>query len=423
MSQQGPILVVSTARRPSFATTLDIGRLFPVVETEWADAMRAVEQVQPAAVLAATSDTDAAGLAQLAARVAARQPYLPLISIDPRVAHPDNVIPFFQNQIPQPQVSPTQPMQTQGGSDRLTARLRAALRVRSLHATVMRRLEPATPMGLSHIDPARDATVLLIGRGGAYPTLSVALGERTGVVGALSIEAAAKHLNVRDIDGIVLGEGFSPRVIDAFLTVLTEDARFRNLPIVLTGGDLAPTYDLPNLEVVSAATAQVVATVLPLIRQHAFEAHLSRTLKAIDADGLIDARTGLLTPEAFERDFASAIYQTQQRGGGLSVARFAFDPEHPRAQFDGARIISRLMRQMDFGAAQEDGSVVVVFAEADLKTAHTIARRLSSVMRHTSHGHRDARSEPAVTAATLMPNDSAKSLRSRLQAEAHRAAS
>jgi GGDEF domain-containing protein len=411
MSQQGPILVVSTARRPSFAATLDLARLFPVVETEWADAVRAVEQVQPAAVLAATSDTDAAGLAELAARVAARQPYLPLISVDPRVPHPDNVIPFFQT------------LQTQGGSDRLVARLRAALRVRSLHATVMRRLVPATPMVLSHIDTARDATVLLIGRGGAYPTLSVALGERTGVVGALSIEAAAKHLNVRDIDGIVLGEGFSPRVIDAFLTVLTEDARFRNLPVVVTAGDLAPSYDLPNLEVVSDDAARAVATALPLIRQHVFEAHLSRTLKAIDADGLIDARTGLLTRDAFERDFASAIYQTQQRGGGLSVARFAFDPEHPRAQFDGARIISRLMRQMDFGAAQEDGSVVVVFAETDLKTAHTIARRLSSVMRHTSHGQRDARAEPVVTVATLLPNDSAKSLRSRLQEEAHRAAS
>jgi len=414
MSQQGPILVVSTARRPSFAAALDLAKLFPVVETEWADAVRAVEQVQPAAVLAATSDTGAAGLAELAARVAARQPYLPLIAVDPQVPYPDNVIPFFQ----------TQTLQAQGGgSDRLVARLRAALRVRSLHATVMRRLVPATSMSLSHIDPARDATVLLIGRGGAYPTLSVALGERTGVVGALSIEAAAKHLNIRDIDGIVLGEGFSPRVIDAFLTVLTEDARFRNLPVVLTAVDLAPAYDLPNLEIVSEDTAQAVATALPLIRQHAFEAHLSRTLKAIDADGLIDARTGLLTREAFERDFASAIYQTQQRGGGLSVARFAFDPEHPRAQFDGARIISRLMRQMDFGAAHEDGSVVVVFAETDLKTAHTIARRLSSVMRHTSHGQRDARSEPAVSVATLLPNDSAKSLRSRLQEEAHRAAS
>jgi hypothetical protein len=414
MSQQGPILVVSTAKRPSFAATLDVARLFPVVETGWADAARAVQQVQPAAVLAETSGTDAAGLAELAVRVAARQPYLPLISVDPQIPVPDNVIPFFQSQVPHAQ---------RGGSDRLAARLRAALRVRSLHATVMRRLVPAAPMALSHIDPARDATVLLIGRGGAYPALSVALGERTGVVGALSIEAAAKHLNARDIDGIVLGEGFSLRVVDAFLTVLTEDARFRNLPVVVTAGDLAPAYDLPNLEIISRDAARVAAIALPLIRQHAFEAHLSRTLKAIDADGLIDARTGLLTPEAFERDFASAIYQTQQRGGGLSVARFAFDPDHPRAQFDGARIISRLMRQMDFGAAQEDGSVVVVFAEADLKSAHAIARRLSSVMRHTSHGQRDARSEPTVTVATLLPNDSAKSLRSRLQDEAQRAAS
>jgi GGDEF domain-containing protein len=378
-----------------------------VVETEWADAVRAVEQVQPAAILAATDDADAAGLARLAARAAARQPYLPLITVDPHTPNPDNVIPFFQ---------------TQGNSDRLVARLRAALRVRSLHATVMRRLVPSTPMALSHIDPARDATVLLIGRGGAYPALSVALGERTGVVGALSIEAAAKHLNVRDIDGIVLGEGFSPRVTDAFLTVLTEDARFRSLPVIVTAGDLAPAYDLPNLEIVSEDAAKVVATALPLVRQHAFEALLSRTLKAIDADGLIDARTGLLTREAFERDFASAIYQTQQRGGGLSVARFAFDPEHPRAQFDGARIISRLMRQMDFGAAHDDGSVIVVLAEADLKTAHSVARRLSSVMRHTSHG-RDAGSDPVVTVATLMPNDSSKSLRSRLHEEAQRAAS
>ena len=40
-------------------------------------------------------------------------------------------------------------------------------------------------------------------------------------------------------------------MIDAFLTVLTEDARFRNLPVVVTAVDLAPGYDLPNLEIVS----------------------------------------------------------------------------------------------------------------------------------------------------------------------------
>jgi len=408
MSQQGPILVVSTARRPSFATALDVAKLFPIVEAQWADAARAVEQVQPAAVLAAMSDVSEPDLTALATRIAARQPYLPLIAVDPQITLPGNAIPFFQ---------------TDGNADRLIARLRAALRVRTLHATVMRRLVPATRIALSDIDTIRDATVLLVGRGGAYPTLSVSLGEQVGVVGALSIEAAAKHLNVRDIDGIVLAEGFSPRVVDAFLTVLAEDARFRHLPVVVTSGDLMPAYELPNLEILSGEPAQMVATALPLIRQHAFEAHLSRTLRSIDAEGLIDARTGLLTSAAFERDFASAVYQTLERGGGLSVARFTFDSAHPRAQFDGARIISRLMRQMDFGAVFEDGSVLVAFAETDLKTAHTIARRLSSVMRQTSHGKRDARAEPTVTLATLEPRDSAKSLLARLDEEAHRAAS
>ncbi|MGY3615316.1 GGDEF domain-containing protein [Bradyrhizobium sp. USDA 10063] len=408
MPQQGPILIASTTGRPAFARALDEARLFPVVETTWVDAARAVAQVQPAAVIASASTADEAGLAELAAVVAPRQPYLPLIAVDPEAALPDNAIPFFH--------AKTHP-------NRLLARLNAVLRIRSLHSTVMRRLVPPSPILLSDIDTSRDATVLLIGRGGAYPALSVVLGERCGVVGALSIEAAAKHLNSRDVDGIVLGEGFTLRVIDAFLTVLAEDARFRNLPVVVTPDGLAPNYELPHLELVAGEPANVAAIALPLVRQHAFEMHLSRTLRAIDAEGLIDARTGLLTRSAFERDFATAVYQTIEHGGALSVARFAFDPAHPRAQFDGARIISRLMRQMDFGTAQEDGSVIVVFAGADLRNAHAIARRLSSVMRHTSHGKRDMRTEPSVSVATLLPNDTATSLIVRLHDEAHRAAS
>jgi hypothetical protein len=409
MSQQGPVIVVSAAGRPPFATALDDAKVFPVIDASWADASRAVEQLQPAAVLVAMSGNIEPRFAVLAKQIAAKQPYLPLIAIDPQPLLPENAIPFSQ---------------TSNNFDRLIARLRPALRVRTLHTTVMRRLDdaPETSLALS-TDPVRDATVLLIGRGAAYPSLSVSLGERMGVVGALSIEAAANHLNTRDVDGIVLGEGFSARVVDAFLTVLAEDARFRNLPVILTSDELAPTYDLPNLEIILGEPSRVASNALPMIRQHALEAHLSRTLRSIDADGLLDPRTGLLTPAAFSRDFATAVYQTLSRGGGLSVARFAFDPAHPRAQLDGARIISRLMRQMDFGAAQEDGSVVVTFAETDLRTAHGIARRLSSVMRHTSHGKRDTRAEPVVTLATMLPQDSARSLLARLTDESRRAAS
>jgi hypothetical protein len=410
MSQQGPILVVSSDAWPSFVTALDDAKMFPVIQTGWADAARAVTQVQPAAVLAAMSGAAEARFAALAEQIAARKPYLPLIAVEPKGSLPDNAIPFTQGR---------------GTIDRLVVRLRAALRIRALHATVLRRLEDgaAPHIKLPDTDPARDATVLLLGRGAAFPTLSVAMGERMGVVGAFSIEAAAKHLNTRDIDGVVLGEGFTGRVVDAFLTVLAEDARFRNLPVVPTSAELVPSYDMPNLEIVLGEPAHVAAHALPLIRQHAFEAQLSRTLRAIDAGGLLDPQTGLLTSAAFDRDFATAIAQTKSHGGGLAVARFAFDPAHPRAQFDGARIIGRLMRRMDFGSLHREGSVLVVFAETDLRSAHAIARRLSSVMRHTSDGKRSARSEPVVTVASLAPSDSPASLLARLYSDTRRAAS
>src|SRR6478609_2176398 len=107
MSQQGPIIVVSTARRPSFASALDDAKVFPVIETAWADASGAVEQLRPAAVLVALSEAVEPGFEALAQQIAARQPYLPLIVVDPRTSLPANAIPFSQGG---------------GNSDRLMAR-------------------------------------------------------------------------------------------------------------------------------------------------------------------------------------------------------------------------------------------------------------------------------------------------------------
>jgi hypothetical protein len=409
MYQQGPIVVVSSGESSPLAAALSEAKMFPVVETIWTEAARAVGQLQPAAVLALGDG----GLefAALATQTADLKPYVPFVAIDPKGSLPENALPFAL---------------ADGSIERLAARLGAALRVRSLHAAILRRSadDPGALRAVTDTDPVQDASVLLIGRGAAYPALSVALGERIGVVGALSIEAAARHLNMRDLDGIVLAEGFSPRVVEAFLTVLTEDVRFRNLPAVVTIEGVNLSYDLPNLERIAGDPAGVAANALPLIRQHAFEARLSRTLKSIDAGGLLDPRTGLLTQAAFNRDFATAVYQTQARGGGLSAARFSFGRgAHERAQFDGARIVSRLMRQMDFGAVQQDGSIIVVFAETDSRNAHMIARRLCSVMKHTVRASREQRVEPDVTVTTMSATDSTKSILARLTDDARRAAS
>jgi hypothetical protein len=405
MSQLGPLLIVADAGRPSFAAALEEAQMFPLVDASFADAAAAVGEVQPAAILIDAPGADEARLAAFSQQIVARKPYVPVIAVEPGGPLPGNALPFAPHG---------------GNFDRLPARLRAALRVRALHTTVLRRLDDTR---LPEIEPTRDATVLLIGRGGAYPALSVTLGERMGVVGAFSIEAAATHLNSRDIDGIVLGEGFTLRVMHAFLTVMSEDARFRHLPIVLTSNELAPTYDLPNLEIIGGEPSLIASNALPLIRQRALEAQLGRAMRALEANGLLDPQTGLLTQSAFDRDFATAVSQTLADGGGLSAARFMFDPQNPRAQLDGARIISKLMRKTDFGMVQRDGSVLVVFADTDLRAAHGVTRRLTAVMRHTTHGRRGERTEPTVTVATLMPKDTPQSLLARLRGDAQRAAS
>src|SRR5205814_10114774 len=126
MSQQGPIIIVSTARRPSFASALDDAKIFPVIDTGWADASRAIEQLQPAAVLVATSDAVKADVETLAKRIVGRQVYLRLLAIDPGIHLPENAIPFLQSD---------------GNLDRLVARPRPALDRSILLAMTMRLLD------------------------------------------------------------------------------------------------------------------------------------------------------------------------------------------------------------------------------------------------------------------------------------------
>lgn len=413
MSQQGPIVTVSNRESHALADAVAQVKTFPLVDVSWADAVGALMRLRPAAVLASDVESNADALSVLAQQAGRAEPYLPLIALDPGATLPKNVLPF-----------------TQAGRspERLVARLNAALRVRSLHATLLRRLfNNRTSTQLPASDPIEDATVLLLGRGGSYPALSVALGEQMGVIGALSIEAAAKHLNARELDGIIVGEGFTLRVLDAFLMVLSEDSRFRNLPVVVASppGRIAD-HDMPNLEIADGDPRTIAAHAVPLIRQQAFEARINRALKSIDVGGLLDPRTGLLTNEAFSRDFETAVTETQTRGAGLSIVRITFvhGSTSERMRLDAARILSRLMRRMDFATLDDTGSIYVVFAETDLRNAHAIARRLASVLKHTMYStKRDQRLDPQVTVAALMPGDTASAILARLHTEAHRVAS
>jgi GGDEF domain-containing protein len=234
------------------------------------------------------------------------------------------------------------------------------------------------------------------------------------MLGALSVETAAKHLNARDIDGVVVGDGFSPRMVEAFLTVLAQDARFRDIPVAVIG-EAPPDFadSLPNIDHVDGDPARLVARMVPLVRRHAFETRLKRMLKTLDADGMFDADTGLLTRDAFWQDLGKAVAEAGDRSQALSIARYSFDGAlDARAGMDAARLAGRLIRNIDFACRQDDGSILIAFTQTDLRGAHVVARRIAATLKNAMLAPQREHDQITanVTLATLKAGDTLDSL-------------
>jgi hypothetical protein len=419
MALQGPFAVIADRPAPDIVEALRKAGAYPVIESGWADAPAALTSIEPEAVLAAEPCPDQHGADALAQALATQQIkgsgfYMPLLAR----ASDDDASP----------IAGALTIAANMTADRIIDRLTAALRLRTLHGTVMRRIGTLTSHGhhvpdLPASDPLDEATVLVAGRGRTYPALSVAVGEQVGLVGALSVESAARALNVRDINGLVIGDGFSPRVIEALLTVLAEDVRFRDLPVIVLGshpGVIEPfAAHLANLDRMSEGPERLVARFLPYVRQHAFGQRLKRMLKSLDAKGMIDPDTGLLGQEAFWRDLNRAVGDAEKRGVGLSIARFSFNGGDRRVGLDAARLVGRLMRQVDFACQEADNSIFAVFTETDLRAAHVVARRIASILKNTmlAPDRRQGKIDAAVTLATLKPTDSVDTLIARVVGE------
>jgi hypothetical protein len=405
MATLGPVVVVAERRSADLVEALGKAGAFPIIEIGFADAAAAIEQIQPAALVLTDAEPWPAGPVGARLREAIATGNGPLMPVLACVSD-DREIPVVPHALP---------IGADEAAAQVVARLRSALRVRALHATVLRRSAATehdkvqmTPSGL--LD---QATVLCMGRGRSYPALTTAIGERAGLVGALSVETAARNLNTRDIDGIVIADGFSPQVVDALLTVLAEDARFRDLPVGMFGSAAFDETRLPNLIRLGGSPMSQVEHFLPLVELQAFESHLKRKLKSVDSDGALDPETGLLSGAAFWRDLERAVLQAEDGGGALSVARFSFDGVDRRASIDAARLFSRLVRNIDFACREQDGAIVAAFTETDLRSAHVVARRLASVLKHTMLASEQAL-KPTVTLATLKPTDNLSTLVARV---------
>jgi hypothetical protein len=409
MALLGPMVVIADAPAHGLLDVLGKAGAFPIVETRWADAPAAIAEIQPVA-LAAAGRPPPHYVRALTRCIETRggpvMPVIALVDTDGSPSIPD-ALPIARND----------------SNVRLIARLRSALRIRSLHATVLRRAriapkKPAVPTSIPP-DLLDHATVLCVGRGGSYPALSVAIGERVGLIGALSVDTAARYLKARDIDGVIIGDGLGLRFVDALLAVLAEDPRFCDLPVGLFNNTAVDEERLPNLVRVAGDPVRLVEWILPFVRLQAFETRLKRVLKSLESEGVVDPDTGLLGPLAFWSDLERAVRKIEEAGGALTVARFSFEGlTDRRAYVDAARLFSRLVRNIDFACCEEDGSILAAFTATDLRSAHVVARRIASVLRQTmllpGSDHRSIK--PAITLATLKPTDNLSSLVARVGA-------
>lgn len=404
MSLSGPIVVVAD-ENSAVREALAQGGNLPCRHATRAQAAGAIAKAKPSAVILAGAEPDPDyALAQRCA--------------DAVDACDGSIIPILAvTQEDVPAYPLALPIAADEVARRLVPRLRAALRVRALHATVLRRIEtltdPADVPDTVDYDPIEDATVLVAGRGRNYPALTVAIGERMGLIGALAVETARSYLNAREVDGIVIGDGFNRAVVDDFLNELGADPRWRDLPVIAPRGSAIDAERLPNAEQFSGDPEAVAARIVPFARMHAFAARLRRVSASLDQKGTLAPESGLLTHAAFMNILHRVTATAEARGAGLSLARLSFGTLlNRRANLDAARITSRLLRESDIACRDEDGSILIAFTETDLVTAHVVARRIASVLKHTtlSLGAERTRLGPTVALAAFRPRDTVETL-------------
>jgi GGDEF domain-containing protein len=412
MALLGPVVVVAEIPATDFIDVLAKAGAFPIAQTRWADVPAAIGETQPVALAIADRQTIPSS----------RQVDAAIECIETRGGPVMPVIALVDSSST-PAIPGALPIAIDDSAERVIARLHSALRIRTLHAAVLRRsLAAGAKKPVAAFIPPdllEESTVLCVARGGSYPALSLPIARRASLMGALSIDTAARYLNARDVDGVVIGDGLGPGVVEALLILLANNPRFRDLPVGVLNNAAADDERLPNLVHVDADPARLVERILPFVRLHAFESQLARALKALESEGAIDPNTGLFAAQAFWRNLERAVRESEKKNSALSVARFTFEGlADRRAHVDAARLFSRLVRNTDFACQEQDGSILAAFTKTDLRSAHLLARRIGGVLRQTmlSPGGDRRAIKPTITLAALKPRDDLGTLVARLGA-------
>jgi hypothetical protein len=407
------MLLVSACPVPEVERVLAHAGAFPVLPVRFIEAPAAAAALMPAAVVvvrdgqAVDSHADAA-LQALVAEWAG--PFLPLVDL---VMPGGRVVPG----------SLALPVAHDLAGDDLVAVLARARRVRATAAAARRRGLAGLPRFADALD---DATLLVAGRGAAYPALSTRIGEAAALVGVLRLETVHDHLAAREIDGIVIGDGFGAGAVEALLERLSADPSLRHMPVAVLGAR-APAIRAPGAPpfLVARDPAVLCDLILPHARLAAHAAALARHLEAANREDALDPATGLHRYAPFLAELDELASEVAEGQTVLSCLRIDLPADTaPRVRRDLARMVARLVRDVDIATADAQGGILIALGGTDLRMAQVVARRLGSIVRHSLFEAPDGvvAIEPDYALVAARPGDTAATLTARLHQRPSRAA-
>lgn len=212
-------------------------------------------------------------------------------------------------------------------------RLRALVRLNTMHEELVRRLGTSAKYGLDappQIAPPDDtgnATILVLGHSAGFPAIEAALAKRATLVGASGPDTAHDYLARRSFDAVLVDAGGNVGPCLDFAREIRRDSRQYNLPVVV----LAEPEVMEGAEVLfdAGVTDAVVKPFSPeelgirvdaLVRECRFRDCLKHIYAQARHFATSDALTGLYTRGFLLEHLASVIADAKRTSQGFSVA-------------------------------------------------------------------------------------------------------
>lgn len=289
----------------------------------------------------------------------------------------------------------------------IAGRLKALLRLKTMHEELVRRLETTSRYGID--SPAvvpqaaavDDAEVLVVGAGKLHSLFEKALASTATLTGALTHDTALDYLGRRRFDIVIVDTEGEGAAAEDFCRRCRADSRLYNVPVVLiaepgiipeaSGAFASGITDLLETPI---QPEELKVRVMALVREVRFREAMRRVYKEFRHHVTGDALSGLYT-RGFALEHMRAMVRAAETGGATFSLFFGrIRNMHEINTLYGYAVGDRIIRQVgdligllmrgeDLSARYRGASFITLLPDTSFNAARVAVARISGIVNHT----------------------------------------